>query len=68
MNRGQISLLLDRFPDAMADLARAAELSPDFALANVQKLYTDFLAAQGSNDQVGIAKVAWKIPRYNCCR
>lgn len=58
MNRGQISLLLDRFPDAMTDLAKAAELSPDFALANVQKLYTDFLAAQGSNDEAAIAKVA----------
>merc|ERR1719319_210496 len=57
MNRGQISLLLDRFPDAMTDLAKAAELSPDFALANVQKLYTDFLAAQGSNDEAAIAKV-----------
>ena len=33
---GQISLLLDRFPEAVADLVKAAELRPDFALATVQ--------------------------------
>ena len=36
---GQISLLLDRFPEAVADLVKAAELRPDFALATVQVVY-----------------------------
>jgi len=50
MNRGQIHLLLDNFPAAVEDLRRAAELRPDFALAAVQSLYTDFLAAQTAKD------------------
>ena len=37
--QGQISLLLDRFPEAVADLVKAAELRPDFALATVQVDY-----------------------------
>jgi len=57
MNRGQISLLMDKFPDAVADLTKAAELRPNFALANVQKLYTDFLGAQAVNDEAAINKV-----------
>jgi len=51
MNRGQVKLLLDKFQEAMEDLNAACRLSPDFALAQVQKLYTDFLAGQGTNDQ-----------------
>jgi len=54
MNRGQINLLLDNFPAAVEDLTKASELRPDFALANVQKLYTDFLAAQIANDATKI--------------
>lgn len=57
MNRGQISLLLDSFPKAVEDLTKAVELSPKFPLAKVQKLYTDFLAAQATNDQAAISKV-----------
>merc|ERR1719195_1983659 len=57
MNRGQISLLLDRFPEAVADLVKAAELRPDFALATVQKLYTDFLSAHAAGDKSGLEKV-----------
>jgi len=57
MNRGQISLLLDRFPEAVADLVKAAELRPDFALATVQKLYTDFLTAHAAGDKSGLEKV-----------
>jgi len=51
MNRGQVRLLLDMFNDAVQDLNKANTLNPDFALAYVQKLYTDFLAAQQSADQ-----------------
>jgi len=57
MNRGQINLLLDNFQAAVEDLAKAAELRPDFALANVQKLYTDFLAAQIQNDAKQIDEI-----------
>jgi len=57
MNRGQINLLLDNFQAAVDDLAKAAELRPDFALANVQKLYTDFLAAQIQNDAKQIDEI-----------
>ena len=49
-NRGQINLLMDKFDAAKDDLAKAAELRPDFALANVQNLYTSFLASQIKND------------------
>merc|ERR1719422_2019677 len=45
-NRGQINLLMDKFDAAKDDLEKAAKLRPDFALANVQNLYTNFLAAQ----------------------
>jgi import receptor subunit TOM70 len=51
MNRGQVRLLLDMFNDAVTDLNKANTLNPDFALAYVQKLYTDFLSAQASTDQ-----------------
>merc|ERR1719500_2176879 len=57
MNRGQISLLLDRFPEAVAAFTRSAELRPDFALATVQKLYTDFLSAHAAGDKPGLEKV-----------
>ena len=49
-NRGQINLLMDKFDAAKDDLEKAAKLRPDFALANVQNLYTNFLAAQMKND------------------
>jgi len=49
-NRGQINLLMDKFDAAKDDLEKAANLRPDFALANVQNLYTKFLAAQMKND------------------
>ena len=49
-NRGQINLLMDKFDQAKEDLAKASELRPDFALANVQSLYTQFLASQVSNE------------------
>jgi len=54
MNRGQVRLLLDMFEEAVTDLNKAHQLSPDFALALVQKLYTDFLSGQGANDQAKV--------------
>merc|ERR1712080_778491 len=65
MNRGQISLLMDKVPEAVADLTKAAELRPNFALANVQKLYTDFLGAQAANDDAAITKDA--ITKFPDC-
>lgn len=49
-NRGQINLLLDKFQAAKEDLAKAANLRPDFAIANVQNLYTCFLESQMKYD------------------
>jgi len=57
MNRGQVKLLLDKFEEAVQDLNSACKLRPNFALAHVQKLYTDFLAAQATNDQEKIKAV-----------
>jgi len=57
MNRGQVKLLLDKFEEAVQDLNSACRLRPNFALAHVQKLYTDFLAAQATNDQEKIKAV-----------
>jgi len=71
MNRGQINLLLDNFPAAVEDLTKACELRPDFALANVQKLYTDFLAAQIANDSNKVEEVVANfqlaVDKYPTC-
>merc|ERR1712128_133382 len=71
MNRGQINLLLDNFQAAVDDLAKASELRPDFALANVQKLYTDFLAAQIANDSSKIDEIIenfkMAVEKYSSC-
>ena len=49
-NRGQINLLLDKFDAAKDDLEKAASLRPEFAIANVQNLYTKFLESQLKHD------------------
>lgn len=71
LNRGQIHLLLDNFEKATDDLGKAAKLRPDFALANVQKLYTDFLAAKATSDNSKIAEVIAEfegaIAKYSDC-
>jgi len=71
MNRGQINLLLDNFQAAVEDLSKAAQLRPDFALANVQKLYTDFLAAQVANETKKIEEIVEKfkeaVEKYSTC-
>ena len=55
----------------MDDLTKASELRPDFALANVQKLYTDFLGAQIKNDLAGInestQKLETAVTKYSDC-
>ena len=71
MNRGQINLLLDNFQAAVDDLTKASELRPDFALANVQKLYTDFLGAQVRNDVTAVNGIMEKfqsaVQKYSDC-
>jgi len=71
MNRGQINLLLDNFQAAVDDLTKASELRPDFALANVQKLYTDFLGAQVRNDVTAVNGIMEKfqsaVKKYSDC-
>jgi len=71
LNRGQIHLLLDNFEKATDDLGKAAKLRPDFALANVQKLYTDFLAAKATSDNskiaIVIAEFEGSIAKYSDC-
>lgn len=71
MNRGQINLLLDNSEKAMEDLAKASELRPDFALANVQKIYIDFLGAKAASDNTKIAEVMENFKaateKYNNC-
>merc|ERR1712128_86441 len=71
LNRGQINLLLDNFEKATEDLGKAAKLRPDFALANVQKLYTDFLAAQIANDSSKIDEIIenfkMAVEKYSSC-
>jgi len=71
LNRGQINLLLDNFEKATEDLGKAAKLRPDFALANVQKLYTDFLAAKSAADTTKVAAVVSDfqaaIDKYSDC-
>jgi len=55
MNRGQVKLLIDKFDESVDDLNMACKIRPDFALAHVQKLYTDFLQAQSTGDKDAIA-------------
>ena len=70
-NRGQINLLMDKFEAAKEDLARAAQLREDFALANVQNLYTKFLGSQLSGDTSVLQEVEQQfqaaVARYPDC-
>jgi len=44
-HRGQMNLLLDRVEDAVGDFQKSVDLNPDFAIANVQKCYTEYRLA-----------------------
>ncbi|KAL2747199.1 mitochondrial import receptor subunit TOM70 [Vespula maculifrons] len=41
-HRGQIDLLMEKMDEAKEDFQKAVDLNPDFALAYVQKCYTDY--------------------------
>ncbi|KAK2158456.1 hypothetical protein LSH36_170g04057 [Paralvinella palmiformis] len=44
-HRGQLYLLTERIEDAVTDFEKSLELSPHFAVAQVQKCYTDYRLA-----------------------
>ena len=44
-HRGQVNLLIDATNKAIVDFTKAVTLQPNFAVAYIQKLYTDYRAA-----------------------
>ncbi|XP_023013800.1 translocase of outer membrane 70 [Leptinotarsa decemlineata] len=52
-HRGQVKLLMERTDEARSDFQKAVELNPNFAVAVVQKCYTDYRYAMQTQD-VGI--------------
>ena len=44
-HRGQVHLLIDATNKAIVDFTKASSLQPNFAVAYIQKLYTDYRAA-----------------------
>ena len=51
-HRGQVNLLTEQIDAAAADFKKAVDINPDFPVAYVQKLYTDYRQALQRNDQV----------------
>ena len=51
-HRGQVNLLTEQIEDAAKDFKRAVEINPNFSVAYVQKLYTDYRQAIQQNNQV----------------
>lgn len=43
-------MLLDQAAEAISDFAKAVSLNPDFPIAVVQKLYTDYRMAASTGD------------------
>jgi len=56
-HRGQVHLLIDATNKAIVDFTKACSLQPNFAVAYIQKLYTDYRAASTIGDNVTINKV-----------
>lgn len=56
-HRGQVHLLIDQINAAIVDFSKAVALQPDFPVAYVQKLYTDYRAAVTASDNGQINKV-----------
>jgi len=56
-HRGQVNLLIDATNKAIVDFTKAVTLQPNFAVAYIQKLYTDYRAASTIGDNVTINKV-----------
>ena len=53
-HRGQVNLLTEQIEEATSDFQKAVEINPEFPVAYVQKLYTDYRHAVQKNDQVCI--------------
>ena len=49
-HRGQVRLLTDNTADAVKDFEKSVDLNPTFPIAYVQKLYTEYRAAQEASD------------------
>jgi len=56
-HRGQVHLLIDEINKAIVDFNKAVALNPGFPVAYVQKLYTDYRAAQSIKDHTTVNKV-----------
>jgi len=56
-HRGQVHLLIDQINAAIVDFNKAVDLQPNFPVAYVQKLYTDYRAANTIGDTVTVNKV-----------
>lgn len=56
-HRGQVHLLIDEINKAIVDFNKAVALKPSFAVAYVQKLYTDYRAATTIKDNTTVNKV-----------
>jgi len=56
-HRGQVHLLLDQMNAAIVDFTKAVTLQPTFPVAHVQKLYTDYRAANTIGDTATVSKV-----------
>ena len=56
-HRGQVHLLIDQINAAIVDFSKAVALQPNFPVAYVQKLYTDYRAAVTASDNGQINKV-----------
>jgi import receptor subunit TOM70 len=56
-HRGQVHLLIDQVNAAIVDFNKAVALQPEFPVAYVQKLYTDYRAANTIGDNHTVNKV-----------
>ena len=54
-------MLTEQIDKAISDFEKALEINPEFPIAYVQKLYTDYRAGLEKNDQVKIKNVKDKI-------
>jgi import receptor subunit TOM70 len=53
-HRGQLHLLMERIEEAAKDFEKSVTLSPSFAIAHVQKCFTDFRMAAATGSQFGV--------------
>jgi len=60
-HRGQVHLLIDQINQAIVDFNKAVTLQPNFPVAHVQKLYTDYRAASTIGDHGTINSILQKF-------